>query len=630
MDLRLTSTPATAAERAAVDGLLGPPPLADGRVASGGHRARARRQQLLPALQALQDRVGWVSPAGLAYVCERLTVPPAEAYGVASFYALLATGPRPATVVHVCDDIVCRVGGAGARCEALRTRVGPGLDEAAPAGNGPPADGARVPAAAGWVPSPCLGRCEQGSAALVQRATADGPALRSLGPAPLEAVLHVLAGGEPLAPAPAMSAPQAARSPRDPGLRLLRRVGLVDPASLDDYRAHGGLEPLRRAIALGPRGVLRELEASRLVGRGGAAFPTAAKWRAVAENPVQPHLVVGNADESEPGTFKDRVLLEADPFAVVEALTVMGVVCGARQGYCYIRGEYPEAEARLRHAVTVARQRGLLGPSLLGSAYAFDLEVRRGAGAYIAGEETALFRSIEGGRAEPRNKPPFPSDAGLFGHPTAVNNIETLLCVLEVLRIGGPAFAAIGTGESTGTRLFCVSGAVERPGVFEFAFGVTLGQVLAAAGGIRSGRRLRAVLLGGAAGSFVGPEALHVELTFEGVRTAGATLGSGVVLALDDTVDAVDCVRRIARFFRDESCGQCVPCRVGTVRQEEALARLAAARPLGSTAAELDRLRDLAESMRDASICGLGQTAAVAVQSALRMGLLPAASERPR
>jgi NADH-quinone oxidoreductase subunit F len=399
-------------------------------------------------------------------------------------------------------------------------------------------------------------------------------------------------------------------------------VGQVDPASLDSYRAAGGYEMLRRAVGYGPQGVLREVKDAKLLGRGGAAFPTAIKWEAVAANPVRPHYVVCNADESEPGTFKDRVLLEQDPYALVEALTVMGYACGAELGYIYVRGEYPLAEARVQHAVEAARARGFLGADVMGEGFSFDIEVRRGAGAYIAGEETALINSLEGKRAEPRNKPPFPAQSGLFGKPTAVNNVETLLCVLEILRIGGPAFAALGTERSTGTRLLCLSGCVERPGLYEYEFGVTLREVIEAAGGVRGGRPLRAVLLGGAAGSFVGPDALEVPLTFEGVREIGATLGSGVVLVLDDQVDIGALLNRITRFFRDESCGQCVPCRVGTVRQEELVARLVRGAPLGSMRQELTLLDDIIAVTKDASICGLGQTAVAAVQSAVKLGLI--------
>jgi NADH-quinone oxidoreductase subunit F len=468
-----------------------------------------------------------------------------------------------------------------------------------------------------WQRSPCLGQCDRGSAALIQRAGADhGPARVGLAPADPDQIWRSLTVPDEGAGRPHVSSSSSGT------VSLLRRVGQVDPSSLGSYRAAGGYEMLRRAVGLGPQGVLREVKDAKLLGRGGAAFPTAIKWEAVAANPVQPHYVICNADESEPGTFKDRVLMESDPYALVEALTVMGYACEAAHGFIYIRGEYPLAEARLRHAVAQARARGFLGPDVMGKGFAFDIEVRRGAGAYIAGEETALINSLEGKRAEPRNKPPFPAQSGLFGKPTAVNNVETLLSVLEILRVGGPAFASVGTSNSTGTRLFCLSGCVARPGLYEYDFGVTLGEVIDAAGGVRGGRPLQAVLLGGAAGSFVGPSALDMPLTFEAVRAAGTTLGSGVVLVLDDTVDVVALLRRITQFFRDESCGQCVPCRVGTVRQEELLARLASGTPRGSVATELALLDDIGSVARDASICGLGQTAISAVQSAVKLGLI--------
>jgi NADH-quinone oxidoreductase subunit F len=633
VDLRLgVAAPATDEERAAVASVLGPPETgwdggqrtaADGHAAYGGHAARAQRHLLLPVLHTVQERIGWISPGALDHICARLTIPPAEAYGVASFYALLRTTPSPAAVVHVCDDLACRVNGAEQLCEEMERRFG-AEGMAGGSGESSPRDSTEATSSGtgvAWQRSPCLGQCDRGSAAMIQHAGAD-PARIGLAPFDPAQVRPALAPEEPGEPEPPL-VPQAAGDRS--ALRLLRRVGLIDPGSLDSYRAAGGYEMLRRAVATGPQGVLRELKDAKLLGRGGAAFPIAVKWEAVAANPVRPHYVVGNADESEPGTFKDRVLMEEDPFALLEALTIMGYSCGAELGYLYIRGEYPRAEARLRHAAGQARARGFLGPDVMGAGFAFDIEVRRGAGAYIAGEETALINSIEGQRAEPRNKPPFPAQVGLFGKPTAVNNVETLLCVLEILRIGGPAFAQIGTDSSTGTRLFCLSGCVERPGLYEHEFGVTLRQVIEAAGGVRGGRPLRAVLLGGAAGSFVGPAALDTPLTFEGVRAIGATLGSGVVMVLDDTVDVTGLLQRIARFFRDESCGQCVPCRVGTVRQEELLGRLVRGAPIGSAERELALLDDIAAVARDASICGLGQTAVTAAVSAVRLGLVGAA-----
>jgi NADH-quinone oxidoreductase subunit F len=262
----------------------------------------------------------------------------------------------------------------------------------------------------------------------------------------------------------------------------------------------------------------------------------------------------------------------------------------------------------------------------MGFGFAFDIEIRRGAGAYICGEETAIFGSIEGYRGEPRTKPPFPVEKGLFGKPTLVNNVETLVNVLPILTEGGPAFASVGSGTSTGTKLFCVSGAVQGPGIYELPFGSTLRDLIELAGTVED-RPLRAVLLGGAAGSFVRADELDIPLTFEGTREAGSTLGSGVVIAIDDSADLGALLVRIAGFFRDESCGQCVPCRVGTVRQEEALARITAGRPKGSLQQDLMLLRDVGQVMRDASICGLGQTAWNAVESAIdRLGVFEAAT----
>jgi len=641
MDLHVIGPLASPAERAAVDEVLGPPdsgwrgtgrdPLTEGHVARGGHEARSRRDLLLPALHALQDRVGQITQPGLNYICRRLSVPPAEAYGVATFYALFATRPRPPAVAHVCDDIACRMAGAEETCADLERTLGP-AGEASRDGT------------VGWLRSPCLGLCERAPAAMF---TIAGETPVRVTAAPIDAAGVVLRLEEAVGPgavrpptfppalpprkgADAEEGVMAAVRPAarasvpqigEPQLQLLRRVGMVDPTSLDDYLAHRGYVPLHQALAMGPEAVIQEVTDSRLVGRGGAAFPTGRKWSAVATQPAQPHYVVCNADESEPGTFKDRVLMELDPFAVVESVTIEGFATGAARGYLYIRGEYPLAESRIRGAVDAARAAGYLGPSVAGSDFAFDIEVRRGAGAYICGEETALFESIEGKRGEPRNKPPFPVEVGLFDKPTAVNNVETLANVLAILEDGpggGARFAAVGTEGSTGPKLFCLSGNVARPGLYEVPFGTTLGQLLELGGGVPERRPIRAILLGGAAGVFVGPDTLETPLTFEGTRAIGATLGSGVVMVFDENADLVGTLRRIAAFFRDESCGQCVPCRVGTVRQEELLARLADRIGVRSRDDELRLLADIGQAMRDASICGLGQTASSAIESALR------------
>lgn len=504
---------------AAVDSVVGEAEPADHRIIHGGRMARSRRQMLLPVLHAIQDRIGWVSRGALEYACRRLSIPPAEAYGVVTFYARFALEPGHGHTVHVCDDIVCQL--AGARTEH-------GVN--------------------------CLGLCDRAPATLDE--------------------------AQPVATAPL----------RHPDSRLLRRVGVVDPESIDSYRAHGGFEALQRARRLGADAVIRALVDSGLLGRGGAAFPTGRKWDSVAKAPA-PRYLVCNGDESEPGTFKDRVIMEGDPFAVVEAMAIAAATTGCEKGFIFIRTEYPVARRRIQNAIDQARAAGLLD---------IDVEVRRGAGAYICGEETALFNSIEGKRGEPRNKPPFPVQSGVFGRPTLVNNVETLVNVLDIVN-----------GEFADSRLFCVSGHVERPGVYEVPMGTPLRKLLDLAGS----RPPQAVLLGGAAGSFVTPDQLDVPLSFEGTRAIGATLGSGSVIVFDKTADMRQAMLRIARFFRDESCGQCVPCRVGTKRQEEILERMFANGSDGRSDVVL--LSDIAQAMRDASICGLGQTAANAIASGL-------------
>jgi NADH-quinone oxidoreductase subunit F len=556
LDIRLMDAAPTDAERAAIEAVIDPVETVGPQLAFGGHQARGYRHLLLPVLAAVQSEIGWVSRGALNEICRRLVVPPAEAYGVATFYAMISTVERPPVVAHVCDDIACR---------QVRGEV-PHRDDI--------------------VASPCLGQCDRRPAVLLQRA-----------------------GQDDLVNAPADEDPLAlvgVQEVKVVGDRLLKRVGKVDPESIDEYETNGGWEALARARVMGATAVIDEVEKSGLKGRGGAAFPTGVKWRAVAAEPPVRYLVC-NADESEPGTFKDRVVMEGDPFAVIESMIIAAFATGCERGYIYIRGEYPVAAARIRNAIQQSRIAGYLGSE-------FDIEVIRGQGAYICGEETALFNSIEGLRGEPRQKPPFPAQAGLFGRPTVINNVETLINVPEIVIGGGEAFSRLGTKDSTGTRLFCLSGDISRPGTYEVVMGTTLGDLIHLAGGFVG--EVRAILLGGAAGAFVDRESLSLPLTFEDARARGVTLGSGVVMAFNETRDLHDVVRRIARFFRDESCGQCVPCRVGTVRVEEALAR-SRHQPLDAALIdEIDR------AMKDASICGLGHTAASVVRSAMALDLV--------
>ncbi len=549
------------------------------------------RTALLPALHAAQALYGHLPEPVAAEVARALQVPLADVHGVIDFYALFSREPLGQTVVQVCTDVSCALRGGDDLLPAVCARAG----VAAPGQTSP--DGAYTVEAA-----PCLGLCEHAPAMLV------GEAAR--GEVSLAQVDEVLRGG---------GQPVHGRAGCEPAFRplLTANCGRDRPATLAEYQAGGGYAGLRRALSLTPEQVVAEVKAAGLVGRGGAAFPTGLKWEGALQAPGSPKYVVCNADESEPGTFKDRAVLEDDPHRTLEGLLIAAYAIGARHAFIYIRGEYLRAHASLAAAIAEARAAGLLGPGVLGSTFDCDVELRLGAGAYICGEETALFESIEGQRGFPRVKPPFPTTHGLFGQPTAINNVETLCNVPLIVAEGAEAYRAIGTARSTGPKLFCVSGDVVCPGLYEVPFGVTLRHLLFdLAGGVRGGQRLGAVLFGGAAGTFATERDLDVKLSFEDLRAAGLSLGSGAVIVFDATRDLRDVLRRLARFFAHESCGKCYPCQLGTQRQHEILTRVAAGRALPG---DPERLADVGWTMTDASLCGLGQTAASAVLSAMRL-----------
>jgi NADH-quinone oxidoreductase subunit F len=553
------------------------------------------RTALLPALHAAQAVYGWLPEPVADALGRALGVPLSEVYGVIDFYSMFYREPVGRTVVRICDDPACALAGSDALLAAACAHAGVSV-------NGTSSDGAytveRVT---------CLGVCEHAPAALVNRQARGRVRADELdalfsdaGQAP-----GGIIGGDPSA-----SPGQA--------LRLLtRNCGRGHATTLPEYEASGGYAGLRRALQMPPDDLIAEIKASGLVGRGGAAFPTWLKWQGTRQAPGTTKYAIVNADESEPGTFKDRVLMEEDPHSVVEGFIIEAYAAGAARGYFYIRGEYPHAHDRVGAALDEARQAGYLGDNILGSGFSFDVELRLGAGAYICGEETALFESIEGKRGFPRVKPPFPTTFGVFGQPTAINNVETLLNVPYIVTHGAAAFRALGTEKSPGPKLFCLSGDVAQPGLYEVRFGTTLRQLLyEMGGGLPAGRRLQAVLFGGAAGAFATEQHLDLPLTFEDLRAAGLPLGSGVVMVFDDTRDLRDVLRRLARFFAHESCGKCYPCQIGTQRQHEILERVAAGQ---AAPGDARRLQDVGWTMTDASLCGLGQTAASAVLSAMQL-----------
>ena len=536
------------------------------------------RSGLLPALHAAQKVYGWVDEPVAAEIARSLNIPLVDVHGVIEFYTLFYNEPVGKRIIRVCVDPACALkdGDGVLRHLCSHHDIEPGQTTA---------DGALTIES-----SPCLGLCEQAPAALVndQAETSIDIASNSYELGRPKSIV----GGT---------------------LRLLTANCGHGTASLAQHGEYAGL---KRALSLAPDEVISQIKASGLVGRGGAAFPTGVKWEGAAKADGSPKYVVCNADESEPGTFKDRVLLLDDPHSLIEGMLIAGYAIGASKGYVYIRGEYPYIVPALENALAEALDAGYLGAHVLNSSFSFEIEIRLGAGAYICGEETALFESLEGKRGFPRVKPPFPTTFGVFGKPTVINNVETLFNVPLIIARGVDEYRRIGTEKSPGPKLFCVSGDVAQPGVYEVPFGVTLRELLELAGGVAGDIGLRAVLFGGAAGAFATAKHLDVKLTFEDLRSVGLPLGSGVVMVFNESRDLRDVLKRLGHFFAHESCGKCYPCQMGTQRQKEILDRIAEGHVLPG---DLERLQDVGWTMTDASLCGLGQTAAGAVLSAIQL-----------
>ena len=526
------------------------------------------RTGLLPALHAAQNIYGWLPEPVAAEVSKTLRVPLADVHGVIEFYSMYYNKLTGKYVIRVCTDPACGLRDADGLLKKLC-----GQFDVEPHQTHPKLD-------LTIEPSPCLGLCDQVPAVLV---TKGSDAFEDFG----------------------VDKSYRPKSPVGGTLRLLTKNCGGETTSLKKY---GEYAALKKAKSMSREEVVNEIKASGLVGRGGAAFPTGIKWEGALKAEGDAKYVICNADESEPGTFKDRILMLDDPHQMIEGLSIAAYAIGAQKGYIYIRGEYPYIVPVLENAVNEARAAGYLEN--------LDIEIRVGAGAYICGEETALFESIEGKRGFPRVKPPFPTTYGVFGKPTVINNVETLCNVPLIISKGSAEYRKIGTEKSPGPKLFCVSGDVTNPGLYEVAFGATLREVLEMAGGVPSGKNLKSVLFGGAAGAFATSEHLDVKMTFEDLRASGLPLGSGVVMVFDETRDMRDVLKRLGHFFAHESCGKCYPCQMGTQRQKEILDRVAEGKVLEG---DFVRLQDVGWTMTDASLCGLGQTAASAVLSAMKL-----------
>ncbi len=545
-----------------------------------GFRGRGR-EALLPALWQVQAAFGHISPAHVQRISHLLRVPEADIFGVIGFYTLFHDQPTGRRIIRVCGDPVCALAGADEVLHSVCQQLGIHEGETT-------ADGEYT-----LEHSPCLGMCDYAPAALVSE---PGQPDRALPRVTADALLG--------------DWDDAYFSPAGDEDSVLLEASLN--AAPQDLAAYGDYAALRKAISeLGADELIAEVERSGLIGRGGAAFPTGMKWKFTRAAPGEPKYVVCNADESEPGTFKDRVLMEHRPHLLLEGIALAAYAVGASKAIIFIRGEYPKAQAILARSINEARDKNLLGENILGSAFSLDIEIRRGAGAYICGEETALFEAIEGKRGFPRMKPPYPTTFGLFGKPTAANNVETLCAAPLIVTKGADWFKSIGTEGSAGPKLVSVSGHIAEPGVYEIAPGMTLRHFLnEVCGGVIG--ELGAALMGGAAGSFLLPDEIDVRLTFEDLRAAGSTFGSGAIMVFNTDVDLRDILKRVGRFFQHESCGKCFPCQLGTQRQVEILERMET--PL---AGDRQRLLDVGMTMTEASICGLGHTAGMAVMSAI-------------
>jgi NADH:ubiquinone oxidoreductase subunit F (NADH-binding)/NADH:ubiquinone oxidoreductase subunit E len=535
-----------------------------------------RHADVLEILKDL-DRQGQLNPETITDTARSLGLPPHKVYGIATFYSMLSLQPRK-DVIRVCDGPVCSANNAAGVSQAFKAQA----DDK-------------------WSieRSSCLGLCDRTPAVLVDDEQA--------GPVKIGDAHKILQGWRGLSP--------DYSQPREGELRImLANAGKIDPDSIDSALANGAYEGLGKALTCTPEEILEMLEASGLQGRGGAGFPVGRKWRLVAQARGNQKYIIGNADESEPLTFKDRVLIDVDPHQILEGMAIGAYACGASEAYIYVRGEYEQQACLLENAIAQAEGKGWLGRNIQGTHFTCNIHVHRGAGAYICGEETALIESLEGKRGEPRLRPPFPASHGFRGCPTAVNNLESFAAVRHIITKGIKWWKSLSSYPAPGTKLYMLSGQVRKTGLFEAPLGLTLRQIIDDfGGGMPEGAGFHFALTGGAAGTIVDQSLLDVPIDY-GSFTKGISIGAGGFMVFDQTVDPISLLRELVYFFAVESCGLCTPCRLGTWRARELLDRMVAGKGRPGDVADL---RALAENLRMASFCGLGQSASVPILSAL-------------
>ncbi|NLF79282.1 MAG: hypothetical protein GX573_26610 [Chloroflexi bacterium] len=540
---------------------------------------------VLEVLRDLDTAQGGLTPETVTAAATALGLPASRAFGVATFYSMLSLDAPRQNVLRVCDGPVCWLARAAAGDHRIDGEL---LDSFAD-----------LPAGWSVERTSCLGLCDRAPAVLVNDEQAG-----------------------PVAAAQASEICQGWRgdltdySEARPGeLRvMLANAGKIDPDSIDSALAGGAYAGLAAAFQRTPEEVLVEVENSGLTGRGGAGFPVGRKWRFVSQAARTPKYILCNADESEPLIFKDRVLIDTNPHQVLEGMAIAGYACGANEGYIYIRGEYVSQAARLERAIQQAEAQGWLGDNIQGSGFSFHIHVHLGAGAYICGEETALIESLEGKRGEPRLRPPYPPTYGYMGYPSNVNNVESYAAVPQIVRNGAAWYKGLSDYPMAGTKIYMLLGHVNKPGLFEAPFGLTLRQAIEDfGGGMRPGSTFKFALTGGAAGTIVPDSLLDVPIDYASGRQ-GVGLGAGAFLICDQSVSVVEFLREELRFFAAESCGKCTPCRVGTHRALEVLTRMAAGR---GRKGDVQELHELSDVLLNSSFCGLGQSVPIPMNSAL-------------
>ena len=558
-----------------------------------------KSENLIQILREIHKKQNYITPTQLEEVAQKLNLPLSKVYGAVTFYTLLSPKPKGKYVLRICSSTPCYMAGSENLLKYLKDKLKIQEGETS-------ADGLFT-----LESTSCLGICAVAPAIMVNdRVYGD------LNIQKLDQIIERRKRGK-IEKEKFVSLRANILSNKE-GRIVLQNCGIINPESIEEYKMRNGYAALSKAIIkMTPQEVIKEVKDSKLVGRGGAAFPTGLKWEFTFRAADKPKYIVCNADEGEPGTFKDRLILENDPHKIVEAMVIAGYAVGAEYGYIYIRGEYNLSIKRIKQAIEMAKEQNYLGKNILGTKFSFNLVIREGAGAYICGDETALMESIEGKRGEPRLKPPYPPTSGLWNKPTVINNVETLANIPSIILKGADWYNKIGLAESTGTKVLTLLGDIKNQGAVEVPLGTNLKDILYdIGGGIKEGKKLKMVQLGGPSGSYLSPDMIDISLDYKILSQTGLTLGSGVVLVLCEDRCTVDIVRNIARFFQHESCGKCTPCREGTAIIYQILTKIALGKGENN---DLETLKLLGEIMKDASFCGLGQTAPNSLLNTLQL-----------